>query len=317
VSRNKLNKMGLHSSDTAEVYFDNVRVPLANVVGEEGKGFYYIMDSFQLERLVIGMSAIGANEQILEQTLRYMSERETFGRPINKYQVLRHTIAQLAAEVEQNKQFVYHTCWLHENGEYVVKECSMIKLLSSELNKRVVDECLQMFGGYGYVEDFPICQAYRDTRVGTIAGGTTQIMREIIAKIVIDGVNHRPAYEGNTNGQNGHAPETRSIVAKEIVKTLATRFRPEKAADYQTIIHYHISGDNGGQYTVMIANGLCEVIEGLEGQAKCLIEVADSVYEAIETGQSDPQSAFMNGQIKVSDVGEMMHFTRVFKKLGA
>jgi hypothetical protein len=312
VTRNKLNKMGLHSSDTAEVYFDNVKVPVSNVIGEEGKGFYYIMDSFQLERLVIGMSSIGGNELTIQQTLQYMAERETFGRPINKYQVLRHTIAQLASEVEQNKQFVYHTCWLHEQGEYVVKECSMIKLLSSELNKKVVDECLQMFGGYGYVEDFPVCQSYRDVRVGTIAGGTSQIMREIISKIVVDGIEHKRAYNPadiqNEKSNSG-------IVAKEIVKSLSDRFRPEKAADYNTTIHYDISGENGGKYTVKIANGACQVEEGLQGEAKCIINVADKMYEALETGKADPQSAFMNGDIKVSDVGEMMNFSKVFKKL--
>ncbi len=316
VSRNKLNKMGLHSSDTAEVYFDHVRVPVSNLVGEEGKGFYYIMDSFQLERLVIGMSGIGSNEQTLEQTLQYMAERETFGRPINKYQVLRHTIAQLAAEVEQNKQFVYNTTWKFAEGEYVVKECSMIKLLSSELNKRVVDECLQMFGGYGYVEDFPICQAYRDVRVGTIAGGTSQIMREIISKIVVDGVDHKPAYQANGNSGNEKSNgQEKRIVAKEIVKTLAERFRPEKAADYDTVIHYDISGENGGKYTVKIADGQCQVEEGLSGEAKCVIHVADEVYENLELGKADPQTAFMSGQITVSNVGEMMNFSKVFKKL--
>lgn len=308
VSRKKLNKMGLHSSDTAEVFFDEVRVPVSNLIGEEGKGFYYIMDSFQLERLVIGISSIGANELTLEQTLQYMSERQTFGRKINQYQVLRHNIAQLASEIEQNKQFVYHTCWLHTQDEYVVKECSMIKLLSAELNKKVVDECLQMFGGCGYIEDFPICQAYRDVRVGTIAGGTSQIMREIIAKIVIDGIEHKTAYKGGE--ENG-----KSIVAKEIILSLTDRFRPEKAIDFQTIIHYDISGQNGGKYTITIENGKCKVEEGHQGEAKCLVNVADKIYEDLELGKLNPQMAFMNGEIRVSNLDEMMNFTRMFKRL--
>jgi hypothetical protein len=310
VSRSKLNKMGLHSSDTAEVFFDNVRVPASNIVGEEGKGFYYIMDSFQLERLVIGISSIGANEVALEQTLEYMNQRETFGRKINQYQVLRHNIAQLASEIEQNKQFVYHTCWLHTQGEYIVKEASMIKLLSSELNKKVIDECLQMFGGMGYIEDTPICGAYRDVRVGTIAGGTSQIMREIIAKLVIDGVKFNKAYKAE-DADN----QVVTKIAKEIVMSLSERFRPEKAADYQTIVHYDISGNNGGKFTIKIENGTLEVKEGWDGKPKVTVEVADKIYEALETGQMNPQMAFMNGEIKVSDIGEMMSFTKVFKKL--
>ncbi|MEO0471823.1 MAG: acyl-CoA dehydrogenase family protein, partial [Bacteroidota bacterium] len=108
VSRTKLDKMGWHSSDTAEIGFSDVRVPIGHLVGEEGKGFYYIMDSFQLERLVAGVLAIGGMEAALDMTLRYMAEREAFGRPINKYQVLRHRIADLATEVESCKQFVHH-----------------------------------------------------------------------------------------------------------------------------------------------------------------------------------------------------------------
>jgi hypothetical protein len=309
VTRTKLNKMGLHSSDTAEIGFADVRVPVRNLIGEEGRGFYYIMDSFQLERLVAGLSSLGGMEQTLELTLQYMAERQAFGRSINKFQALRHNIAQLAAEVEQNKQFVYHTAWLHANGEFCVKECSMVKLLSAELSKKVVDECLQMFGGYGYVEDFPICRAYRDVRVGTIAGGTSQIMREIIAKMVIDAVNYRPAY------QEGEQEATKPTIASEIVKSLADRFRPEKAADYQTIVHYDISGVNGGKFTIMIGNGKCEVAEGWQGEAKCVINVADKLYEDLESGKANPQMAFMNGEIMVSNLPEMMNFTKFFKRL--
>lgn len=310
VTRTKLKKMGLHSSDTAEIGFADVKVPIANLVGEEGRGFYYIMDSFQLERLVAGLSSLGGMELALKHTMQYMSERQTFGRPINKYQALRHNIAQLAAEIEQNKQFVYHTAWLHANGQFCVKECSMVKLLSAELSKKVVDECLQMFGGYGYVEDFPICRAYRDVRVGTIAGGTSQIMREIIAKLVIDDVNYKPAYEEN----EADSPQ-KPAIASEIVKSLPDRFRPEKAADYNTTVHYDISGTNGGKFTVLIEKGTIVIKEGLEGSAKCTINVADNIYEDLELGKLNPQTAFMQGSITVSDLGEMMNFTKVFKRL--
>ena len=195
VHRSKLRKMGWHSSDTAEIQFDNVRVPKDRLIGQEGMGFYYIMDSFQLERLAGGLLSVGAMEAILETTLRYMQEREAFGRPIGKFQALRHRIADLATEVEACRQLVHHTAWLYEHGEFAVKECSMCKLHAAELQKKVVDECLQFFGGYGYMEEYPIARAYRDTRVGTIAGGTSEIMREIIAKMVIDDVQYQAAYK--------------------------------------------------------------------------------------------------------------------------
>ncbi len=194
ITRTKLNKMGWHSSDTAEIRFDEVRVPAANLIGVENSGFYYLMESLQLERLVASIMAVSGAEMALDWTLTYLQEREAFGKPIGKFQAIRHKIADVATEVEMAKQFVYHTCWLYAQGETVVKECSMTKLYTSEMQKRVIDTCLQFFGGYGYIEDYPICRAYRDARVGTIAGGTSEIMREIIAKIVIDAVAYKPAY---------------------------------------------------------------------------------------------------------------------------
>jgi alkylation response protein AidB-like acyl-CoA dehydrogenase len=116
-----------------------------------------------------------------------MSERAAFNRPINKFQVLRHRMAQLATEVEINKAFAYHCAKLHAQGEYIVKECSMAKLNSTELSDKLMYQCLQSFGGYGFMEDYKIARMFRDSRVGTIGGGTSEIMREIIAKIVIDG----------------------------------------------------------------------------------------------------------------------------------
>ena len=194
VSRTKLNKMGWHSSDTAEIRFDNVRVPITNLIGAEGAGFYYLMESLQLERLVASIMAVSGSQHILETTLQYLHEREAFGRPIAKFQAIRHKIADIATEIDIAREFVYSTCWKFVNGQVVVKECSMAKLFSSELAKRVADTCLQFFGGFGYIEDYPICRAYRDARVGTIAGGTSEIMREIISKIVVDTVSYKKVY---------------------------------------------------------------------------------------------------------------------------
>jgi len=194
VSRSKLQKMGWHASDTAELAFDQVKVPKENMVGEEGSGFYYVMDSFQIERLVMAFSAVGAMQGIMDLTLQYIHERKAFGKKIAKFQVLRHQLANLSTEIAACQQLVYHTAWLYQKGEFAVKEATMCKLKATELQKRVVDECLQMFGGYGFMEEYPIAQFYRDSRVGTIAGGTSEIMREIIAKMVIDEVNYDTQY---------------------------------------------------------------------------------------------------------------------------
>ena len=156
VSANQLHKIGWHSSDTGEIFFEDVRVPKSNLVGTEGKGFYYIMDSFQLERLVCAISANAASEHAIELTLQYISEREAFGRQIKKFQAIRHRLADLITELEAARQLVFHTCWLHANDHYAVKESTMSKLLCSELGKKVADECLQFFGGYGYIDDYPI-----------------------------------------------------------------------------------------------------------------------------------------------------------------
>ncbi len=194
VSRTKLNKMGWHSSDTAEIKFDEVRVPVENLIGMENFGFYYLMESLQVERLVAAIMAVSGSEWILDHTLQYLNEREAFGRKIGKFQAIRHKIADMATEIEIAREFVYSTCWKFTQGEVAVKECSMAKLFTAEMQKRVVDQCLQFFGGYGYMEDYPICRAYRDVRVGTIAGGTSEIMREIIAKIVVDAVGYKTIY---------------------------------------------------------------------------------------------------------------------------
>lgn len=195
VSKNKLEKIGWHSSDTAEVFFENVKVPKENLIGEEGKGFYYLSESLQMERLVLAMNSIGLMDGVLELTYQYMSEREAFGKPIAKMQALRHRLADVATELEAARQLVYHTAWQLENGIHAVKECSMCKLLTAELHKKLVDECLQMFGGYGYMEEYPIAQIYRDARCASIIGGTSEIMREIIAKMELDGVKYKKAYK--------------------------------------------------------------------------------------------------------------------------
>lgn len=187
----KLDKLGWWSSDTAELSFTDMRVPVKNLLGEEGKGFYYVMNNFQMERLVAAILSIGGIDYMLKTTLTYMASREAFGRPISRYQVLRHRIADLATELEGARALTYQCCYAMDKGDYCVKEITMAKLLASELAIKVADECLQMYGGYGAMEEYPAARMYRDTRIGTIAGGTSEVMREILAKMVIDGMDFR------------------------------------------------------------------------------------------------------------------------------
>ena len=195
VTTSKLDKMGLRSSDTAEISFDNVKVPVTHLLGEEGKGFYYMMESLQTERLTVSQIAVGTMEYAYGLTLQYISEREAFGTSIDKFQVLRHKIADIATEIEAYKQFMYITSYRFTQGDFVVKECSMLKLRTSDLLNEVVYDCLQMFGGYGFMEEYPIARLYRDVRVIPIFAGTSEIMREIIAKIEIEKVEYKPTYK--------------------------------------------------------------------------------------------------------------------------
>jgi alkylation response protein AidB-like acyl-CoA dehydrogenase len=181
-----LKKLGWHASDTAEISFDGVKVPVKNLIGEENMGFYYIMQRFELERLVLSLGSIAAAEDAMDYALQYMSEREAFGRPINKFQVLRHHVAQLSSEIACQKSFNYQICKAFEDKIEVKKECAMSKLLSTELMDKVSYQVLQFLGGYGYMEEYKAARIFRDSRIGTIGGGTSEIMREIIAKSTIN-----------------------------------------------------------------------------------------------------------------------------------
>lgn len=191
VSSHKINKMGWHASDTAEIGFDNVKVPVANLIGEEGAGFSYLMGGLQLERLTAAIHSLATASSALDYALDYIANREAFGKKLQEFQVLRHKIAQMFADIETTKAFIYHCCDLQHRGEYAVQECSIAKLQASELAIKVVSQCLQLFGGYGFTEDYKIARLYRDVRVGTIIAGTSEIMLEIIAKTAIDKVSYK------------------------------------------------------------------------------------------------------------------------------
>lgn len=192
VTANKIAKMGWLASDTAQLGFDQVKVPVTNLIGEEGCGFKYLMGGLQLERLTAAIHSLATTESALQYTLDYMRHREAFGRKLQDFQVLRHRIAQMVADISTTKAYIQHCCDLQNQGAYAVKECSIAKLQASELAVRVVNDCLQIFGGYGFTEDYKIARLYRDVRVGTIIGGTSEIMLEIIAKIAIDDISYEP-----------------------------------------------------------------------------------------------------------------------------
>lgn len=186
VSANKLNKLGWKASDTAELALDNVVVPASNLMGAEGSGFTFIMEAFALERLIMGVNAHARAEYALEYALNYMSERETFGKTIDQYQALRHRFVDLYADMEMCKQYNYYVVDRMNKGEYMVKEATISKLKSTKMADEVIYSCLQFLGGYGYMEDYPMARMFRDSRLGPIGGGTSEILREIIAKIIID-----------------------------------------------------------------------------------------------------------------------------------
>ena len=193
ISATKLDKLGWRASDTGEIAFDNVVIPASNLMGEENKGFPYIMQHFALERLIMGINAHARAEFALEYTLQYMSEREAFGRTIDKFQALRHKIADRYTEMEICKEFNYSVARRLDQGEYVVKEATMSKLQCTKMSDEVMYDCLQFLGGYGYMEEYPLARLLRDSRLGPIGGGTSEILREIIAKMVIDKKDYKPA----------------------------------------------------------------------------------------------------------------------------
>lgn len=396
-SRSKLRKMGWHSSDTGELTFENVRVPIGNLVGGENEGFYLIMETFVLERLVTAATSVGSTRLALEETRKYVLARHAFGRPIGKFQAIRHRLADLYAELEAASQLVYHAAWLHEKGENPVAEACMAKLLATELSKKTADECLQFFGGFGTVEEYPIERFFRDSRFGTIVAGTSEIMREVIAKAAIDGfvfpkreaeeadavASEQPANErapgpieepsppdgygpvldgaGNPFAADAVSPDvfeadvTDTLEAAfaevappipppaptfhdvvtlvtgpvslgapvpvpasvaELFETLPLRFRADRAAGWSSRFHFRFKDVAQPDWTVVIADGICRTAEGHEGTPDCVVTTTEKTYLAIESGLQSPETAFLLGKVKVSNIGAMTRFGRLFRKAG-
>ncbi len=177
-----LDKIGQHAQDTAELFFDNVAVPKENLLGEEGAGFRYLMTNLSQERLSIAVSAASACERVLQECLSYVKERTAFGRPIGKFQHTRFTIAEMATETHIARVFIDDCIRRHVAGDLDASTASMAKWWSTELQKRIVDQGVQLFGGYGYMMEYPIARAFVNSRVQTIYGGTTEIQKEIIGR---------------------------------------------------------------------------------------------------------------------------------------
>lgn len=177
-----LKKTGWLSSDTAELVFDNVRVPAANLLGEEGKGFYSVMKNFQTERIALAAMAVGHCQQALRLTLDYVRQRQAFGGPLWDQQVIRQRLSMLDAKTRAARQFMYHCAWRVTQGHDIVQDVSMLKALTGELVNEVVQACQQFHGGMGYIRETAIERLWRDARVLAIGGGATEVMLEEVAK---------------------------------------------------------------------------------------------------------------------------------------
>ncbi|WP_290637318.1 acyl-CoA dehydrogenase family protein [Aquisalimonas sp.] len=181
----KLDKIGQHGSDTAELFFQDVRVPADQILGGEGKGFANLMNELPRERLVLSIGAIAACEGMLDRTITYTQERKAFGQPIAALQNTRFTLADLRAQIAVNRAFVDQCTAEYNRGELTTTNASIAKLTTTDLQFKVADQCLQLFGGYGYMQEYPISRDFVDARVQRIYGGSNEIMKEIVARSIL------------------------------------------------------------------------------------------------------------------------------------
>ena len=181
VSEN-LKKTGWWASDTAEIFFDDCKVPIENLIGEENQGFYIIMENFQSERLQLAVMANMTSQLALEESIKYAGQRKAFGRPVAGFQVIGHKIADMATLAEASREFTYRVAAKIGAGINQVKEISMAKNFACTTSDRVTYDAVQIFGGYGFMRGYPVERLFRDNRVLSIGGGTTEIMKEIISR---------------------------------------------------------------------------------------------------------------------------------------
>jgi alkylation response protein AidB-like acyl-CoA dehydrogenase len=177
-----LDKIGMHAQDTSELFFSDVAVPAKNLLGEEGGGFVALMRNLPRERVAIGATALAGAEKVFEDTLAYCKERQAFGRPIGSFQHNRFVLAEMATELAVARAFTDRAVMEHNSGQLTNEDASMVKWWDTDLCNRVIDRCVQLYGGYGYMREYPVARAFTDSRVQTIFGGTTEIMKEIIGR---------------------------------------------------------------------------------------------------------------------------------------
>jgi alkylation response protein AidB-like acyl-CoA dehydrogenase len=182
IREKRLQKLGMHASDTALLAFQDVRVPESAMLGELGKGFYHISWELQGERLIGAAGSVAGAQHVFDRTLQYAKERTAFGRSIGHFQVIRHKFAEMATKIETARQMVYTTAWRFQNGEYPVREITMAKLYSARIAVEVADECIQIHGGNGYMKEYGIERSWRDMRLNRIGAGTDEIMLEVIGR---------------------------------------------------------------------------------------------------------------------------------------
>lgn len=189
------NKLGMHTSDTAQLFFNDCKIPKTALLGEVGNGFYYIMNNLQEERLIASVIGTSSAEAALHRAMNYANDRMVFGRSIDKFQVTRHKFAKMAIDIEACRSIAYRA--VHEfieQGSAAVKIVSMAKAFVSEKTNEIIDNALQIYGGWGYMEDYGIARSWRDARLMTIGAGTTEVMHEIISKMIVDDVKHQKQY---------------------------------------------------------------------------------------------------------------------------
>ena len=294
ITKNKINKLGWHSSDTAELGFDNVKVPKENLIGEEGNGFYYLMNGLQLERLCFLPSNVATMEYALSESLNYMSERKAFGRTIDKFDVLRHRISQLSSELEAIKAFSYHCCDLFNKGIYDVKSCSMGKLIVTDLHEKISTQCLQFFGGNGYTEDYPMARMFRDSRIGTIGGGTSEIMRAIIAKVIIDDVKYEKV-KSNVISKESLISSNSNLLNQEKISTLEKSDKHDLSLATKTIAIAentidiaikHINQTNNTNNKTSSSQVIRHQIAQLASEIECNKQFVSSIFNSLESTEN-------------------------------
>jgi acyl-CoA dehydrogenase len=182
VKGKRLHKMGMASQDTSELFFEDCRVPASNLLGAEGAGFMMLMQKLQQERLCVAIGAVAGAEQVLADTIAYTKERKAFGKPISKFQNTQFKLVESLAKVEVGRAYIDQVVAGHVAGKYLVKECSIAKFWTTDMAQEVIDTCLQFFGGYGYMLEYPVTRAFMDARVQRIYAGTNEIMKVIVAK---------------------------------------------------------------------------------------------------------------------------------------